>query len=186
MANYLTQNDVYNYGEDLINFTQRAAAQYVAPHLQNLEQQNAEMRRQIAIQTRARLDADLGAAVPSWREIDSDPRWLGWLSETDPLTGATRQRVLNDAIAAGSASRVIAFFQTFQAQHGGAARSTGGGRARSAVSQGAMLTRERIKELYELHRKGQLTGPEWERTEQQIIAAANEGRVAGALEPRGR
>jgi hypothetical protein len=37
MANYLTRDDVYNYGEDLINFTQRAAAQYVAPHLQNLE-----------------------------------------------------------------------------------------------------------------------------------------------------
>jgi hypothetical protein len=49
-----------------------------------------------------------------------------------------------------------------------------------------MLTRERIKELYELHRKGKLTGAEWERTEQQIIAAANEGRVAGALEPAGR
>jgi hypothetical protein len=49
-----------------------------------------------------------------------------------------------------------------------------------------MLKRERIKQLYELHRKGKLTEPEWERTEQQIIAAANEGRVAGALEPAGR
>jgi len=48
------------------------------------------------------------------------------------------------------------------------------------------VTRERVKELYELHRRRNLTGPEWERTEQQIIAAANEGRVAGAVEPRGR
>jgi hypothetical protein len=49
MANYLTQNDVYNYSTDLIDFTQRAAAQYVAPHLQNFEQQNAELQRQVAI-----------------------------------------------------------------------------------------------------------------------------------------
>jgi hypothetical protein len=122
MRNYLTHDDVQNYGHELIDFAQRAAAQYAAPHLQRVEEENAEMRRQIAIQTRARLDADLAAAVPNWREIDNDPRWLAWLSETDPLTGATRQRVLDDAIAAGSASRVIAFFNTFQAQHGGAAR----------------------------------------------------------------
>jgi hypothetical protein len=37
-----------------------------------------------------------------------------------------------------------------------------------------------------LHRKGKLAGAEWERIERDIIAAANEGRVAGALEPAGR
>ena len=90
------------------------------------------------------------------------------------------------SFAAGSASRVIAFFNTFSAQHGSAAHP-GRSRARSAAPQpGAMLTRERIKQLYELHRKGKFTGPESERTEQQIIAAANDGRVAGALEPAGR
>jgi hypothetical protein len=185
MANYLTQSDVYNYGEDLIGFTQRAAAQYVAPHLQALDQQNAELRRQVAEQTRKAMHDRVEAAIPNWRDIDSDPRWRAWLSEIDPFTGVIRQQVLDDAIAAGSADRVVAFFRGFQAQHGGAARSPG--RPRSAAPQpGMMLSRERIKELYELHRKGKLTGPEWERTEQQIIAAANEGRVAGALEPRGR
>jgi hypothetical protein len=49
-----------------------------------------------------------------------------------------------------------------------------------------MLTRERIKQLYELHRKGKLTGAEWQRIEQQIIDAAAAGNVVGALEPAGR
>jgi hypothetical protein len=57
---------------------------------------------------------------PAWREIDSDPRWHEWLSQTDPFTGATHQQVLDDAIAAGSASRVIAFFNGFLAQIGSA------------------------------------------------------------------
>jgi hypothetical protein len=186
MANYLTQQDVYNYGEDLIGFTQRAAAQYVAPHLQALDQQNADLRRQVAEQARRAMHQQVTAAVPNYQEIDADPRWLAWLSEVDPFTGAIRQQVLDDAIAAGSADRVIAFFRGFAAVHGGTA-PPGRSRTRSAAPQpGMMLSRERIKELYELHRKGRLTGPEWERTEQQIIAAANEGRVAGALEPRGR
>jgi hypothetical protein len=82
---------------------------------------------------------------------------------------------------------VIVFFNTFSAQHGGAARSPSRSRARSAAPQpGATLTRERIKELYELHRKGKLQGTEWQQIEQQIIAAAAKGRVAGALEPLGR
>jgi hypothetical protein len=184
MPNYLTRDDVYNYGEDLIGFTQRAAAQYVAPHLQALDQQNAELRRQVAEQARKAMHQQVTAAVPNYQEIDADPRWLQWLSGIDPLTGATRQQVLDDAIAAGSAPRVIAFFNTFQQQHGGAARSPG--RPRSTAAQQGVLSRERIKELYELHRKGKLTGPDWERTEQEIIAASREGRVAGALEPRGR
>jgi hypothetical protein len=185
-TNYLTQDDFYNYGTDLIGLTQRAAAQAFAPHLQALDQQNAELRRQMAEQARKAMHQQVEASIPNWLEIDNDPRWHQWLSGIDPLSGATRQRVLDDAIAAGSAPRVIAFFSTFQTQHGGAARPARSKTGSAAVQQGGMLTRERIRELYELHRRGKLTGPEWERTEQQIIAAANEGRVAGALEPRGR
>ena len=53
MANYLTQEDVQNYGSDLVDFAQRAAAHAVAPHLQNLEQQNAELQRRLAKEARA-------------------------------------------------------------------------------------------------------------------------------------
>jgi hypothetical protein len=185
-TNFLTQQDVYNYGEDMISLTQRAAAQAFAPHLQALDQQNAELRRQMAIEQRRRLDADLAAAVPNYQEIDADPRWLQWLAEPDPLSGATRQQVLDDAIRAGSASRVVAFFNTFQQMRGDAAHPARSRPRSAAVQQGEVLTRARIAELYELHRKGKLVGPEWERTEQQIIAAAAAGNVVGALEPRGR
>jgi hypothetical protein len=186
MPNYLTRDDVYNYGEDLIGFAQRAAAQAFAPHLQALDQQNAELRRQMVRQQRAQLDAAVAAAVPNWREIDNDPRWLQWLGEIDPFTGAIRQQVLDDAIAAGSASRVLAFFNTFQAQHGGAARSPGTSRPRTASGGQQVYTRDQIKQLGELHRKGKLVGAEWDRIERDIIAAAREGRVVGALDPAGR
>ena len=43
-ADYLTEQDVQNYGNELIDVTQRAALHAVAPQLQELEQQNAELQ----------------------------------------------------------------------------------------------------------------------------------------------
>jgi hypothetical protein len=188
MANYLTQNDVYNYGSDLIDFTQRAAAQAVAPHLQALDQQNAELRRQVAEQARKAMHERVEAAIPNWHEIDQDPRWHSWLLQLDPLAGRIRQTLLDEAISTGDAHRVLAFFRGFAAEHGGGeGRSNAGGtrRARSASGQ-QVYTREQIKQFYELHRRGKLQGDEWNRIERDIIAASAEGRVANAVEPRGR
>jgi len=36
MASYLTQEDVQNFGHELVDFSQRAAVHAVAPHLQEL------------------------------------------------------------------------------------------------------------------------------------------------------
>jgi hypothetical protein len=60
------------------------------------------------------------------------------------------------------------------------------GREERTASGQPVYTRDQIKQFYELHRGGKLTGRQWEQTERDIIAAANEGRVAGALEPAGR
>jgi len=98
---------------------------------------------------------------------------------TDPLSGQIRQAVLNDAVAAGSVSRVAAFFRGFQQEHGGThAASAASGRTRS---EKPVYTREQIARLYELHRKGAFAGreAEWARREADIIAAGREGRVLG-------
>jgi hypothetical protein len=108
---YLTQDDVNNYGQDLTDFSMRAAAHALTPHLQEIERQQAELRQQVAREQRARLDAAVAAAVPSFREIDSDPSWHQWLLGVDTYSGRVRQILLNDAIAAGDAARVIQFFR---------------------------------------------------------------------------
>jgi hypothetical protein len=55
MVNYLTNNDYENYGSELIDLTQRAAAQVVAPHLQSLEQQNLDLQRRLAQESRRNI-----------------------------------------------------------------------------------------------------------------------------------
>jgi hypothetical protein len=62
---YLNQNDYDNYGGELLDVTQRAALQAVSPYIQNLQQQNADLRYQQAREQRRRLDAQVAAAVPN-------------------------------------------------------------------------------------------------------------------------
>jgi len=117
----LTQQDLDNYGSELLDVSQRAAMHAVAPHLQNLEYQNAELRQRLAAEARHRLDREVEAAVPNFREIDRNPEWHNWLRQPDPLSGRPRQMLLDDAIASGSVSRVSAFFNGFQRAVGAAA-----------------------------------------------------------------
>jgi len=81
---YLTNQDVANFGPELVDLTQRSAMHTVAPHLQALEQQNADLHAQLMRTTKRTIDQELDREVPNWREINNDPRWLQWLSLPDP------------------------------------------------------------------------------------------------------
>ena len=188
---YLTQEDVQNYGNELIDVTQRAALHAIAPHLMNLEQQNAELQARLAKDTRRILDQQVELAVPNYRDIDRDPRWHRWLLGVDVLSGRVRQQLLNEAISAAQAPRVISFFRGFlneevatghnepaPASHQPAAPREAAiplsslaapGRARPATGGDASLpperpiyTRAQIRDLYSAHRKGAYVGREAE------------------------
>ena len=59
------------------------------------------MQQQLAHESKARLDLALDAAIPDWRIINADPRWLAWLQQIDGLNGVSRQQLLNGAVARG-------------------------------------------------------------------------------------
>jgi hypothetical protein len=190
MPNYLTQTDVQNYGSELVDFSMRAAAHAVAPQLQELRETNQQLQRRLAREARHRMDAQVERAVPDYRTIDQDPAWHRYLLSTDPLSGLMRQRVLNDAIAKGSAERVVAFFNSFKQQHGASSGAQApAGRTGSAYSGGKPLyTRDNIRQNYEAHRKGAFAGreAEWARWEQDMIAAAREGRIKDPVDLQGK
>jgi hypothetical protein len=187
MANYLTSEDRAAYGDDLLNVSQRAAMQTVAPYLQQLSQQNAELRTRVARASRQNLDAAVERAVPNYREIDRNENWHEFLRGIDPLSGVVRQTLLNSAIDAGDTNRVVGFFRTFLAQEGqptGASTRTSPPlgmilhRTRSSSSRGRSYTRAQIKQLYDQHRRGAYLGreAEWARQEADIFAAQRDGR----------
>jgi hypothetical protein len=188
---YLTQKDVQDYGTELIDLTQRSALHAIAPHLANLEQQNAELQRRLAKEARHRLDQQVERMVPDLWEVDKDPEWRSWLAGVDTLSGRMRQQLLNDAIASTDANRVAEFFRKFQREAGGSqshasARAAPGRRQASSGRQ--IYTRPQVAALYEAHRKGAYVGreQEWARQEHDIIAAGREGRIVGGTDVAGK
>jgi hypothetical protein len=179
---YLTQNDVDNYGADLLNVSQRAALHSVAPILQRQEQLIADLQARQARDRRHRLDQEVEQAIPNYRDFDRDPRWHQWLSGTDGLSGCMRQQLLNEAIASGNTNRVVAFFRQFASQAGqpsatGSSRAYG--RSRTASAGQPFYSRADITRLYDAHRRGAYNGREadWARQEADIFAAQREGRI---------
>jgi hypothetical protein len=119
----------------LIDVTHRAALHALAPELQDIRRQNAELQRRLAVEARRNMDVAVERAIPNYREVDRDPRWHRYLLEPHPLSGHPRQQWLNDAIASGDANRVIAFFREFMRAAGSTQSAAAApGRARSASS----------------------------------------------------
>jgi hypothetical protein len=188
MANYLTNDDVQNYGPDVVDFAQRASLHALAPELQRLEHQNSEMRQLLTRETKRGLHAELDRAIPNWRQLDLEPGWRDWLRGTHELSGVSRQQLLNDALERADAHRVITFFNGYlQTRH---EQQPYRGSAAPSFTSGERptYTRPQIAQLYEQHRKGAYRGreAEWARQEADIIAAAREGRILGAKDIAGR
>lgn len=188
---YLRPEDEENFGRELLDVAQRAALQAVTPKIQTIEEQNAELKRQLARERRRALDQAVEVAVPNFREIDANPRWHRWLTGIDLLSGRVRQTLLDEAVSAGSAPRVISFFKSFQNEEAATGHVepslqpvppaplrtptipletlAAPGRGRPAAGGETPLppekpfyTRAQIKSLYEQHRKGAYIGREAE------------------------
>jgi|SRR5262249_51605468 len=118
MTSYLTDKDLQDYGSDVLDLAQRAARHALEPEIQRLNEQNANLARHLGIERQRNLYAALDRELPNWREIDSDPSWIGWLHGIHALSGLPRQRWLDDALARGDVHRVVALFRDYLATRG--------------------------------------------------------------------
>src|SRR5215475_3610319 len=113
MANYLTREDEQNFGPELLDVAIRAARHGLAPELERLHDENAQLRDEVSRAAKLAIDQELDRAVPDWRAINNDARFHQWLLLPDTYSGIIRDRLLKDAAAAASAQRVISIFQGF-------------------------------------------------------------------------
>ena len=109
----VTDQDVQTYGPELLDVIQRAAREAVAPDLQNVTQQTRQVSQQLTKQGVAGLYQQLDAQVPTWKDINVNPRFRAWCRSPDVYSGQVRGSMLNAAFKAADAPRVIAFFQGF-------------------------------------------------------------------------
>jgi hypothetical protein len=173
----ITQQDVENYGPELVDFSRRAALEALGPEVRQLQQQNANLQAHLRQQTRHNLEQDLDRSVPGWRQTWADPQWRQWLD----YSGRSRRELINHAAETGDAARVARFFQQPPASQGG--RSY---RARQpATGAKPIYSREDIRRLYEQRRHGAISDARWAQIETDIIAAGREGRVTSSFDKYG-
>jgi hypothetical protein len=89
-----------------------------------------------------------------------------------------------NAVANGDVGRVVAFYRGFLTEAGQPQYRSHQSR-RSPQASGKIYDRAEIKQLYESRRLGHINDARWNPIEADIVKAAAEGRVVGAIGPDG-
>jgi len=101
------------FGEDLVQFTRDMAQAEADRRIGELKQSQKQVEQRLTQSENDRFFAQIDAAVPNWRTVDTDPSWLGWLQEYDPMLGAPRQAAIDQAVQTRDVNRVAHLFNTF-------------------------------------------------------------------------
>ena len=202
--NLITPEDEKNFGPEILDLINRAAKQAVEPELTAIEQQSQQAREEAHRVARVNLYSQIATQMPAWREVNNNPRFIEWLRLPDLYSGRIRQQLLNEAVQAANAPRVLAFFQGFVAdelatgqvgpvgsqpqQNAPAiplATLAAPGAARPATGntqvpvEKPIYTHNQIAQFYTRVRQGYYNGrtADKDREEAEIFLAQREGRV---------
>ena len=198
----VTDEDVAAFGQDLIEVQRKVArevAQEFRKDIEDLRAENATLREQLTKTgtqvSEATFEQRLHRLVPDFDAVNTDPKWIEWLNEVDPLIRGPRKMVAQDAFNRGDAEAVADYVKLFrqatapveptpqvteelerQIQPSRSASST-----QNASPKGKMYTTADITKMFNkvatLGNQGKLD--EARKLEAEIDAAYMEGRVTG-------
>lgn len=120
----LKDEEVEDYGSDMIDVIKRAAREELMPTINRLEEENSQLRatlggvsQSVAETSRDTLYRALNIEVPNWKEINQDSGFLEWLEGIDPYSGTRRGDMLTQAFDRNDAARTVAFFKGYLHEH---------------------------------------------------------------------
>jgi hypothetical protein len=202
------QEEVDEYGEELLDLIGRRALQAVLPEIRRIEARIEDIARNL-VGVNSSVEGNhhekflqrLDTEHKAWRKLNTDEGFLDWLEELDPFTGVARKHLLEDAVKNKDAERALMFFRAFEGdgrkpaapqnarkqQETAMERMAAPGQGRTASATAApqepeIWTRSDISRFYVDVRKGVFKGREAEKDqiERSIIAAASQNRVVQA------
>jgi hypothetical protein len=207
----VTEKDVEEYGEslDVMRKVSREELIPVAQKLVQIERMLQQLQTNVvpqvhnlaqrqAMTVEQQFWSELASAVPNWKDINEDPEFQSWLLEFDPMSGISRQTILEDAQRSLDVRRVGSFFKSWLEITGqanvaqntrrnvsaselerqvapGKGRSTGNPTGTNAKT----YSPDDIKTFFNDVRQGKYKGREAERDriERDIFAAQRENRI---------
>ncbi len=128
LSAFFTSEQIEKLGEDQCKAMVRTALGVTRNELQShieaavkpLQEEAKRTQEQSIAQRRAEFEDRLAEVVPTYQQIDTDPRWHEWLSIVDPATGLVRQDLLNRHVSRFDAPRVAGMFSAFLKDSGAA------------------------------------------------------------------
>lgn len=130
-ARLVKDEEVKEFGADLIDVMRRVAREEGASLLPQVDQRIAPVKQRADAAAKAASDAAgkvaandqqtvlqlLTEKVPNWEELNGDAGFLEWLDQRDPFSGAVRGLMLKQAFEAHDGPRVVNFFLGYQKEH---------------------------------------------------------------------
>lgn len=117
----VTDADVEAFGQDLIEVQRKVAREVAAEfraELDALKAENADLRQQVGATTtrgaEVSFEMRLHRLVPDFEAVNTDPKWIAWLNEIDPMLRGPRKLAAQDAFAAGDAEGVAHYVKLFK------------------------------------------------------------------------
>jgi hypothetical protein len=125
-SSLLSEDEIAEFGPDLIDVVRRAAQEQTAPlmakieYLENvngqLQQSLGNVSESVATSARDALLQRLYDWNPGWEAINTDKSFLQWLEQVDAFAGRKRITMLREAFEKNDAERVIRFFEAFTSE----------------------------------------------------------------------
>jgi hypothetical protein len=116
----LTQDEIKDYGEDLLNVMRKVVKEEVTPIIGEIRGETEELKSKVKVTDQHvvqnayhRMLQTLDTQCPKWRELNEDDEFLAWLGLPDQFSGVIRHELLKDAFGRYNASRVLAFFNGY-------------------------------------------------------------------------
>ena len=196
--------DAENFGADLVDMVHRIAERRFGSVAQQVEARFSEIQKvlgtveqrlegtnqTVAVTAEQAFFDKLTKHVPEWEQINANPAFLAWLSDSDPVYGVPRQRALDSAREQLDVGRTASVFRAFApvTQPAPVARNVvdrqvspkagASGPAPTAPTV-TSLTQKQIADFYNDVARGKYRGREAEAAaiEQSVNSAIAEGRV---------
>tara|TARA_R110000868_G_scaffold57972_4_gene178842 strand:- start:2811 stop:3755 length:945 start_codon:yes stop_codon:yes gene_type:complete len=117
----VSDKDVEEYGQELIDVQRRVAREELAPLRTELKKRDDELAKLRDAVAKAEgsvgqmsFEQKLAVEIPDFSTLNTDPKWIAWLDESDPYTSEPRRVFAENVYGSGDIvklKKIVDFFK---------------------------------------------------------------------------
>lgn len=116
----ITPQEESEYGTEFLQVVGKRARDEFGTDIEGLKATVAQLQGKLdgvaqvtTMSAKDKMFATLDERLPTWKAVNTDPKFLSWLELPDAFSGVTRYTLLTQAYERNETSRLLAFFNGF-------------------------------------------------------------------------